>query len=204
VSTPPPTTAPPAAKPRTKAELTKALLGLEELPPGLSIDNSVGEDDSKLSSADPRCKELVTLFNAKPSPGAKAFAVRSFTGGQSGPFFDETLEAMGSPAATTALLTRIRAALKSCKRAKLTIPGTGSSTMAISEIAAPKLGTNPVGARFTAEGGALDGLEGVFLFTGLGDVALGMSFDSAQGIGEALSAAVTKANKVLGTAKTGT
>lgn len=204
-STPPPaTTAPPAAKPRTNAELTKALLALADLPAGLSIDNSPGDDDSKLSSKDAKCKDLVTLFNARPAPGAKAFAQRSFTGGRNGPFFDETLDAMGSPAAVTALLTRTRTAIRSCKQAKLTIPGVGSSTMTVSEIAAPKVGTNPVGARFTAEGGALDGLEANFLFTGLNDVALGMSFDSADGIDEALGAAAAKANKVLGTAKTGT
>lgn len=204
-STPPPaTTPPPAPKPRTNAELTKALLALADLPAGLAIDNSPGEDDAKLSSKEAKCKDLVTLFNARPAPGAKAFAERSFTGGQNGPFFDETLDAMGSPAAVTALLTRTRTAIKSCRQAKLTFPGTGSSTMAISEIAAPKVGANPVGARFTAEGGALDGLEVNFLFTGLGDVALGMSFDSADGIENALGAAAAKANKVLGTAKTGT
>ncbi|MET7283738.1 hypothetical protein ABZS29_36250 [Kribbella sp. NPDC005582] len=195
---------PPAAKPRTKAELTKALLALSDLPAGLSVDDSSEEDGSKLSSKDAGCKDLVTLFNAHPSPGAKAFAERSFTGGQSGPFFDETLDAMGSPAAVTALLSRTRTAIKSCKQAKLTIPGVGSSTMAVSEIAAPKVGTSPVGARFTADGGALDGLEAVFLFTGLDDVALAMSFDSADGIEEALGAAAAKAKKVLGTAKSGT
>ncbi|WP_433009530.1 hypothetical protein [Kribbella sp. CA-294648] len=47
-------------------------------------------------------------------------------------------------------------------------------------------------------------MEANFLFTGLNDVALGMSFDSADGIEEALGAAAAKANKVLGTAKTGT
>jgi hypothetical protein len=196
--------APPAAKPRTAAELTKALLALTDLPAGLSIDKSAEEDDSKLSSGDVRCKDVVLLFNAKTSPGAKASVARSFTGGQNGPFFDENLDAMGSPAAVTALLARTRTAIKSCKLAKLTIPGAGSSSMAISEISAPKVGTNPVAGRFTAEGGALEGLEVNFVFTGVGDVVVAMSFDSADQITEALGAAVAKATKQLGAAKTGT
>lgn len=196
-------TAPPAAKPRTAAELTKALLALPDLPAGFSIDAAAEEDDSKLSSKDARCKDLVLLFNAKASPGAKASATRSFTAGQQGPFFDQELDAMGSPAAVTVLLTRVRTAIKSCKQAKLNIPGVGSSTMMISEISVPKAGTNPVGARFAADGGALDGFEAVFAFTGIGDVVLAMSFDVGD-IEGPFGVAAAKAIKTLGTAKSGT
>lgn len=208
-ATPPPATLtpppppPPAAKPRTVAELTKALFALPDLPAGFSIDTEAEEDDSKLSSKEARCKDLVLLFNAKASPGAKASVNRSFTGGQQGPYFDQQLDAMGSPAAVTALLTRVRTAIKSCKQAKLTIPGVGSSTMMISEISVPKAGTSPVGARFAANGGALDGLEAVFAFTGIGDVALAMSFDSGD-IEGPFGDAAAKAIKTLGTAKSGT
>ncbi|MEV8374700.1 hypothetical protein AB0P21_18305 [Kribbella sp. NPDC056861] len=195
---------PPAAKARTAAELTKALLELTDLPAGLSIDKNAEEDDTKLSSADVRCKDLVLLFNSKTSPGAKVTVDRGFTGGQNGPFFDETLEAMGTPAAATALLTRTRTAIKSCKLAKLTIPGVGSSSMAVSEISAPKVGTNPVAGRFTAEGGALEGLEVNFVFTGVGDVVLTMTFDEAGDLEGAMTAATGKATKVLGAAKSGT
>lgn len=205
-STPPAETpsAPPAAKPRTAAELTKALLVLADLPSGFSVDASPEEDDTKLSSTDARCKDLVLLFNAKTPPGAKTVATRSFTGGQQGPYFDEELDAMGSPAAATALLNRTKAAIKSCKSAKVTIPGAGSSTVAVSEISMPKAGTNPVGGRFTANGGPLDGAEILFAFTGIGDVVLAMSFDAADVLDGALGDAVTKATKVLGTGKTGT
>ncbi|NEA34234.1 hypothetical protein [Streptomyces sp. SID13031] len=209
-STPAPSTpsvtqsAPPAATARTKAELTKALLVPADIPSGFSVDPSIDPDDSKLSSSDARCKELVLLFNAKTPPGVKAVANRSFTGGQQGPFFDEELDAMGSPAAATALLTRTKAAIKSCKSAKLTIPGVGASTMVVSEISVPAAGSNPVGGRFTANGGALNGVEIIFAFVGVGDVVLTMSFDSGDQVDGALGAAAVKAKKMLGTAKTGT
>jgi hypothetical protein len=204
-STPPvETPAPPAAKPRTAAELTKALLVLADLPSGFSVAASAAEDDTKLSSTDSRCKDLVLLFNTKVPPGAKAVATRSYTGGQQGPFFDEELDAMGSPAAATKLLNRVKAAIKSCKSAKLTVPGAGSSTVAVSEISVPKAGTNPVGGRFVANGGPMDGVEVLFAFTGIGDVVLVMSFDAADVLDGALGDAVTKATKVLGAAKTGT
>jgi hypothetical protein len=214
-STPPPSSTPapttpsvtqsaPVPAPRTAAELTKALLALPDLPSGFSVDTDDQEDDTKLSSTDPRCKDLVLLFNAKTPPGAKAVATRAFTGGQQGPYFDEELDAMGSPAAATALLNRTRAAVKSCKSAKLTVPGAGSSTVAVSEISMPKAGTNPVGGRFEANGGPMDGLEVLFAFTGVGDVVVAMSFDAADVLDGALGDAVAKATKVLGTAKTGT
>ncbi|MFI5711881.1 hypothetical protein [Kribbella sp. NPDC051620] len=217
-STPPPSTTPTPSTPsvtqsapvpvpaaRTKAELTKALLELPDLPSGFSIDKSPDEaDDTKLSSTDARCKDLVLLFNAETPPGAKVVATRTYTGGQQGPFFDEELDAMGSPAAATALLNRTRTAIKSCKSAKLTVPGTGSSTVEVSEISVPKAGTSPVGGRFVANGGPLDGFEVLFAFTGLGDVVLAMSFDGADVLDGALGDAVTKASKVLGTPKTGT
>ncbi|WP_343979788.1 hypothetical protein [Kribbella koreensis] len=214
-STPPPSTTPAPTTPsvtqsapvpaaRTKAELTKALLELPDLPSGFSIDNSPDEaDDTKLSSTDARCKDLVLLFNAKTPPGAKVVATRSFTGGQQGPFFDEELDAMGSPAAATALLNRTRAAIRSCKSAKLTVPGTGSSTVEVSEISVPKAGTGPVGGRFVADGGPLDGGEVLFGFTGIGDVVLAMSFDTPDVLDGALGDAAAKAIKVLGAPKTG-
>ncbi|MDX6281657.1 MAG: hypothetical protein QOH03_2728 [Kribbellaceae bacterium] len=214
-STPPPSTTPapttpsitqsaPVPAPRTTADLTKALLVLADLPSGFSVDTSGDEEDgTKLSSTDARCKDLVLLFNAKTPPGAKAVAKRSYTGGQQGPFFDEELDAMGSPAAVTALLNRTRAAIKTCKTAKLTVPGTGTSTVEVSEMSVPKAGTNAVGGRFTANGGPLDGGEVLFAFTGIGDVVLAMSFD-APDVLDALGDAAAKATKVLGTAKTGT
>jgi hypothetical protein len=217
-STPPPSTTPAPTTPsvtqsvpvpagRTKAELTKALLALPELPTGFSTDPDVdvdGPSDSKLSSKDARCKDLVQLFNAEIPAGAKASAYQSYTGGQDGPYFDEELDAMPSPAAATALLNRTKAAIKSCKKATLTVAEVGSSTVTVSEIAVPRTGTNPVGGRFTATSGKMAGIEVYFVFTGVGDTVIAMSFDSGDQVEGALDAAVTKASKVLGTAKTGT
>jgi hypothetical protein len=220
-STPPPSTTPAPTTPsvtqsapvpvgRTKAELTKALLALPELPTGFSIDpdaagpDDESSDDLKLASKDARCKDLVVLFNAVASPGSKATAYQSFTGGQDGPYFDEELDAMASPAAATALLTRTKTAIKSCKKATLTVAGAGTSTVTVSEISVPKVGTNPVGGRFTATTGKMAGLEIFFAFTGVGDVVIAMSFDGGDQVEGALDAAVTKASKALGTAKTGT
>jgi hypothetical protein len=80
-------TTPAAPKPRTKAELTKALLQLSDMPSGFAVDDSgEGEDDgSGISSTDSRCKEVVKLFNAQAAPGSTATASVVFSGGESGP-----------------------------------------------------------------------------------------------------------------------
>lgn len=205
--TPTPTvtrSAPVPAKPRTKAELTKALLALADLPAGFSIDPSDEDDGSKLSSKDAKCASLISLFNSTNAPGAKVSVDRVFSGGQSGPYIQETLDGMGSPAAATALLAKTRAAIQSCHQAKLYISGAGTSTVAVSEVSPPKLGTSPVAVRFAASSGPLAGFEVIFVLTGLSDVILGMSFDRDTDLEEATGDAYARATKVLGTAKTGT
>ncbi len=197
-------TTPVAPKPRTKADLTKALLALSDLPTGLSVDNSGDEEDgSGLSSKDSRCADVVKLFNADTAPGSTATATRSFTGGQNGPFIDEDLDAMPSATAATALVNRARAAIRSCKQVTVKITGVGSSPARISEFAAPKVGSTRFGVRFSATSGPLEGLEINFVIAALGDVVLGMSFDDASQVQGAVTAAVGKANKVLGTPKAG-
>jgi hypothetical protein len=143
------------------------------------------------------------LFNADTSPGAKVVVTREFSGGQNGPFVQETLEAMPSAKATTAHLATIKAAVKACTKAKLTISGAGSSTIVITEVAAPKAGASPVAVRFSADGGQLDGLEVTFVFAGLDDVLLSMNFDLPD-IAAGTLLAANKARKVLGTSSTGT
>ena len=197
-------TTPTAPKARTKAELTKALLALSDLPTGLSVDNSGDEEDgSGLSSKDSRCADVVKLFNAKTVPGSTATATRSFTGGQDGPFIDEDLDAMPSATAATALVNRAQAAIRSCRQVTLKITGVGSSPAKISEVSAPKVGSTRFGVRFSATSGPLEGLEINFVIAALGDVVLGMSFDDPNQIQGAVTAAVGKANKVLGTPKAG-
>jgi hypothetical protein len=197
-------TTPAAPKPRTKAELTKALLALSDMPTGFAVDNS-GDDGGGggLSSKDSRCKDVVKLFNADTAPGSTATATRSFTGGQNGPFIDEDLDALPSASAATALVSRARAAIRSCKQVTMKITGVGSSPVHISEVAAPKVGSTSFGARFSAASGPLEGLEITFVIAALGDVTLGMSFDDPSQIQGAVTAAVGKANKVLGTPKAG-
>jgi hypothetical protein len=198
-------TTPAAPAPRTKATLTKALLALEDLPAGFAVEPDTGGDDgTELSSTNSRCKKLTQLFNADVSPGAKVTVERGFSGGQNGPFVGERLEAMPSATATTALLAATRAAVKSCTKAKLTIEGVGTSTVSITEVAAPKAGTSPIAVRFAAQSGALEGLEVTFVFAGLDDVLLSMNFDDSSDIEEPTLAAAEKATTVLGTSKTGT
>lgn len=199
-----PPSAPVPAKPRTKAELTKALLALADLPAGFSIDPDGEDDGTRLSSKEARCAGLVTLFNAPTTVGAKTTVNRLFSGGQQGPYVEETLDAMGSPKAATALLARTRAAVQSCPQAKLKIPGVGTSTVVVSEVSAPKLGTSPVAVRFAASSGPLAGFEAIFVLVGMGDVVLGMSFDSDTDIEDATGTAFDKASEVLGTGTTGT
>jgi hypothetical protein len=198
-----PTTQAPA--PRTKATLTKALLALEDLPPGFAIEpDAEGDDDgTSLSSTNSKCAKLVRMFNADTTPGSKIGVGRGFSGGQNGPFIGETLEAMPSAQAATAYLATVKAAVKSCSKAKLTIEGAGSSTVTITEVAAPKAGTSPIAVRFSAASGPLEGLEVTFAFAALGDVLLAMDFDSSD-IEEPVLAAAEKAATVLGTSTTGT
>ncbi|MEU4191178.1 hypothetical protein AB0E69_04710 [Kribbella sp. NPDC026611] len=207
-STPPSSSTPvvtpsPAPKVRTKAELTKALLALADLPPGLAIDPDNSDDGSRLSWSNSRCKTLVTLFNAQTPPGAKASVTRLFSGGQQGPFVEEDLAAMASPAEVTKLLATTKAAIRACHQVKLTIPGEGTSPMQVAEVSAPAAGTTPVAVRFSATSGPLEGLEVTFAVTGLDDVVLAVNVDDPSGLEGATTAAAEKAQKVLGTAKAG-
>jgi hypothetical protein len=198
-----PSVAPKKPAPRTEAALTKGLLALPDLQAGFAIDpDAEGDDGTKLTSSNAKCAKLVELFNADKSTGAKVGVTRGFSGGQNGPFVEETLEAMPSAKATAAHLAVIKTAIKSCSKAKLTISGVGSSTMAITEVAAPKAGTAPVAVRFAASSGALEGLEIYFAFTGLDNVLLSMNFDFAD-IEAPMLAAAKKASTTLGTSTTG-
>jgi hypothetical protein len=198
---------PSAAKPRTAAELSKALLTLADLPPGFAIEPDEGEGaDVRLSSTRPACARLVALTNADRPPGSKAFADRAFSGGQDGPFVEETLDAMGSARAVAALQQTYRTAIRNCRSMTVTVPGQGRSTVSVREISAPPLGTNPVGVRFTATGGPLDGYEFSTVTTGVGDLVLGLTIEAGppQDLDDATALALEKVRKVLGVTTTGT
>ncbi|WP_405061955.1 sensor domain-containing protein [Kribbella sp. NBC_01505] len=196
--------APPAPAARTKASLTKALLALDDLPSGLAVEPDSGGDDdgTKLTSSNAKCAPLIKLFNDEAPTGSKVTVSRDFSGGQEGPFVGEQLDALPSAAAAKAYLTSVKTAVASCKQAKLTITGAGTSPVAIAEVSAPKAGDAAVGVRVSATSGALQGLEIHFAFAALNDVLLSMNFDSSD-IEEPTLAAADKVREVLGASTQG-
>ncbi|NUR27738.1 MAG: hypothetical protein HOV67_14320 [Kribbellaceae bacterium] len=192
---------------RTVKQLTAALLALADLPPGVSIDDDsgAGGPDPVVSSKDSRCAKLVALTNADVPPGSKASASRSFSASEQGPFIDEGLDGMGSPAAVQALQQTLRKAITSCRTLTLSIPGEGKSPITVREVSAPKVGSNPVAVRYAATGGPLEGLEITMVTTGVQDVLVSVTVIAGlpDDITGATTAAVQKATKTLGS-KSGT
>lgn len=194
------TASPPAAAPkRTKAELSKALLALDDLPAGYSVEASDSSSGGpNISSTNPRCKPLVDIMNADHAPGAVASARTSFSGGQDGPFVDQYLDALGSAAHVAAFHETLRAAVKACPKVTMRLPQ-GRSTMAVKAVRAPDASQDAVAFRVTAQGGALDGFEGTQVASAVGDVELTMIFVSAypEDIDDATHAAYEKAAEEL-------
>jgi hypothetical protein len=189
------------AAPRTAAELKKALLELSDLPSGFAIEppsNSGG--GPKASSTDPRCAAFVRLSNADTAPGGKAHAEISFSGGQSGPFIDEALDAFAGAEKVAALQAESKTAIASCSNVTLSVPGAGTSVVTVRPVSPPAYGDTPVAARMSATGGPLDGLEITVVTTGIGDTEASLSFVGAtpDDIDGATSAAVDKATQLLG------
>lgn len=199
---PPTPTKPPVAPARTAAQLTKALLGLDDLPAGISIDTDSGDegDDVTMSSKDPKCARLVAYSNAETAPGSKASAYRSFSASEQGPFIDEGLDALGSPVAVQTLQNSFRQAIRSCRGMSLSIPGEGRSPITVREVSAPKVGSGPAAVRYSASSGPLEGLEVTMVSTGVQDVVVSVTvMGGAPGDIEFLTkAAVDKVTKTLG------
>ncbi|TDD13007.1 hypothetical protein E1218_35120 [Kribbella turkmenica] len=200
---------PPAKPARTAAQLAKALLALADLPPGFSVEKDEGGDDGSdvtVSSKDSRCAKLVAFSNADNPPGSKASAGQSYSGGAQGPFVDETIDAMGSPAAVRALQKSFKQAVAACRTMTLKVPGEGTSPISVREVAAPQVGADPVAVRFTATSGPLEGFEVTMVTTGVDDVVLALTVVNGlpEDIDGATSAAVEKAQDVLGATKSGT
>ncbi len=203
-----PSSAPPAAPARTAAQLTKALLALADLPPGFSLEKDDAGDDSDVtvSSKDSRCAKLVAYTNADNPPGSKASAGQSYSGGAQGPFVDETIDAMGSPAAALALQKAFKQAVTACRTMTLKVPGEGSSPISVREVSAPAVGTQPVAVRFTATAGALQGFEVTMVTVAVNDVVVAVTVINGlpEDIEGATTAAVEKAQATLGSAGSGT
>ncbi|MFI7067215.1 hypothetical protein ACIBL3_39910 [Kribbella sp. NPDC050124] len=200
--------APPAKPARTAAQLAKALLALADLPPGFSVEKDEGGDDSDVtvSSKDARCAKLVAFSNADNPPGSKASAGQSYSGGAQGPWIDESIDAMGSPAAVLALQKSFKQAVTACRTMTLKVPGEGSSPISVREVAAPDAGTDPVAVRFTATAGPLEGFEVTMITTGVDDVVLAITVINGlpEDIDGATATAVEKAQDALGATKSGT
>ncbi|TDX08307.1 sensor domain-containing protein [Kribbella sp. VKM Ac-2566] len=194
-------TTPAARKPLTKATLTKALLAQSDMPTGFVIDSSEPDEQDGISLTNSRCKQFAKLLNTKSAPGSTATVSRIFTGGQSGPFVEEDLDALPSAPAARALVEQTAAAIRSCKQAKLTLPGDGSSQVTISQVSIPKVGNARIGVRIVADGGDLDGFQVTFVMAALGDVVLSMAFDNPTHIDGTVSVAARKATEVLDAAK---
>lgn len=190
-----------AATPRTAAELKKALLELADLPSGFAIEPPTNAGAGpKASSTDPRCAAFVRLSNAEIPPGGKAHAEISFSGGQSGPYIDETLDALASSEGVATLQAQYKTAIASCTKVTLSVPGAGTSVVTVRPVSPPAYGDAPVAARMNASGGPLDGMEITVVTTGIGDTVASLSFVSAtpDDIDGATSASVDKATQILG------
>ena len=170
-----------AAPPRTAKDLRRALIGVDDLPSGWSVETSStsGGDQPASSSSNPRCKGLNTLLNTNTLAGSQAQAETNFSAGADGPFVSQRIDALGSTGAATATVQRISTSATGCSAVTLRFPGQGSSKMTISQVSAPKVGGQPVALRLTANGGALDGLEVTFFWAPVGDVVLSLSFINA-------------------------
>jgi len=190
---------------RSDATLEKALLELDDLPPGFSIEpQEEGEAGAPvISSKDPDCGPLVKIMNADGAPGSMASASTSFSGGQDGPWIDEYLDAMGSAARVSAFHDKIRTAVKACPKLTMRLPE-GRSTMIVRAVRAPDASTDAVAFRVTADGGALDGFEATQVATAIDDVELTMLFFGAfpEEIDEATRGAHAKASELLGAGAT--
>lgn len=204
-TTPSPSPTPtPSAVRRTSAQLKSALLGLKDLPAGFEVEKSGGDDDgTKVSSSKKACAPLVRLMNSDTVAGSRAQAERSFSGGQEGPFVDETLDAMGEAQAARTFVQDYRTSVKACRSVRVSLAGVGSSDVAVRELSFGKMGGETFAGRFRAEGGALDGLEIIQVGVQAGDVVVGVT---TVGLGgpdaeAATEDAVHKARKKLGTAE---
>jgi hypothetical protein len=205
-----PTTAPSSGGEveRTKAQLTKALLVLADLPTGFSqeADDPSAPSDKPFSSKDAKCKTLVKYLNADVAPGSKVSVARSFSGGQEGPYIDFGLDAMGDSKKVLALQASYRAAVRSCKKITMKFAGQGSSPMEVREVSAPQFGDDPFAFRLTGISGPQEGLEFTAATAGVNDVIVSVSILAGQPgeLDGATEAAVGKAKETLGGTKSGT
>ncbi len=173
------------------------------MPAGFEVESAAGgeNDGGKASSSRTECSALVRLLNATKVPGSRADAQVSFSGGQDGPFVDESLDALGTAQAARSFVADSRAAVKNCRSLSLTIDGVGTSTLQVREISFASAGDSRFAARFSATKRALEGFELIQAGAQSGDVLVGMTFvglDPAE-VEQATQDAVAKVEDKLGT-----
>ncbi len=196
----------PTTAPRTSAGLKKALLSIEDLPPGFEVDPSGsggGKNDGAVTSIRPACAPLVTILQEEIPASSLAHAGTSFSGGQDGPAIDQSLDSFSSPAAAASFIAGYRRAVQACSEVQLQVLGVGRSTVSV-RVSFGTAGDSLFAARLTAPPGPLEGLEVLQVGAQSGDVVVGMSFMSTDP-SDAQSAtedAVSKVEKVLGTGGT--
>jgi hypothetical protein len=197
------TPTPTPAKPWTAAALQPALLTLKDLPAGYKVDTSKdsgGHD--KVSSKAPGCAALVKIMNTEQPPRTQAFAKISVVGGPQGPFVDEELDGMATPADAQAFVTNLDAAVKTCSTVQMAAAGSAPLTAKISTATAPQLGDTAVAMKATITSGSAAGMEVTTVGVASGRVIVGMSFVAGTPAlaNSTAKAAVQKAQSTLAAA----
>lgn len=192
---------------RTSQTLTPALLALSDMPAGFAIEAPSGPEDTLhvASVAGSTCDDFVALANAAHSAGTLADASISFSGGQDGPFIDESIEAVGTQSGVLMVLDAWRKAVTACPRVTVSFPDAKQPSAAtVREVSPPAHGSHPVAFRIRATGGDLDGFEVTTVLAGVADTVVTLDFYDVPPsfIDGASGAAVDKATSVLGPAST--
>ena len=128
----------------SEEDLTGALLALEDMPSGWSIDAAGGDDDAVANQ----------FCNVAPLDGlldADAEAERRFTAGESGPFFTQRLAAMEFASDAEDGMDRIREAF-GCGE---WTDAEADATWTIAEVSFPDLGDETAAYRFSTTAGSV-------------------------------------------------
>lgn len=128
----------------SEEDLTGALLIVEDMPAGWSIEEDAGDDDGDVVG------QFCNVAPVNELIDADAEAERRFTAGESGPFFTQLLTAMEYESDAEAGMDRIREAL-GCGE---WTDAEADTTWTISEISFPDLGEETAAYRFSTTNGS--------------------------------------------------
>ena len=158
-----------------------------------------------MSSSNPKCATFVLILNSSTARGSLAQAAARLSGGNRGPFIDEWIDALASPAAVAAEQGELKTALADCAEATVTPPGGLPSKVLIQAVSPPTAGQNPVAYRVTVSGGSMDAFQFTTVQAGVGDTIVSLNFVGAQpgDIDGMARSAVDKAARVLGRSAAG-